>query len=259
MSPTAPQPASDPAESLVRILEGLCEAIAARCEKEQPASPIKRLAWAQFRRLAAWFAALMADVRAGLHAAAPVAHRRAAHDPAAAFLPAPSPYCLLPGFGWLLRFVPGTAPFGAQVRLWLCGPKIRGCTAGVVAAIPSPPSPALPDAGHLGGRGLRSPRHGSSARLAATPVIPAPSLSPSARSRAPSCCVARFGPQDAGCACQPPCFRRPDGPIAAWAEALPDPPPNFLRRLERGRESTSLSFRYRNTQPVVRSEPYSCL
>ncbi len=124
MSPTAPQPASDPAESLVRILEGLCEAIAARCEKEQPASPIKRLAWAQFRRLAAWFAALMADFRAGLLAAAPVAHRRAAHDPAAAFLPAPSPHCLLPGFGWLLRFVPGTAPFGAQVRLWLCGPKI---------------------------------------------------------------------------------------------------------------------------------------
>src|SRR5205823_328569 len=91
MSATAPQPASDPAEILAGIAEGLCEAIAAHCENERAESVFKRLAWTQLRRLAAWLAALLADFRAGLLPPAPVAARRAPVDAASFRRPAAPP------------------------------------------------------------------------------------------------------------------------------------------------------------------------
>ena len=92
MSSAALQPTTDPAESLARIVEGLCEAIAARFENDLPASPIKRLAWAQLRHLAGWFAALMAEFRAGLLAAAPASRRPAPAAPALSRTPAVPPH-----------------------------------------------------------------------------------------------------------------------------------------------------------------------
>ena len=69
MSSATLQPTTDPAESLARIIEGLCEAIAA-VRRSARFSPIKRLASAQLRRFAGWFAALMAEFQCGLLAAA---------------------------------------------------------------------------------------------------------------------------------------------------------------------------------------------
>ena len=69
----------------------MCEAIAARFENDLPASPIKRLAWAQLHHLAGWFAALMAEFRAGLLAAAPASRRPAPAAPALSRTPAVPP------------------------------------------------------------------------------------------------------------------------------------------------------------------------
>ncbi len=126
MEATSPQPTTDPAESLVRIVQGLCEAIAAGCEEQLPASPMKRLVLTQLRRLTAWFAALIADFHAGLLPAGPQANRPGPEIPASPRTLARPPHLLRRGFGWLLRLVPGTAAFDKQVQHWLFGPEMGG-------------------------------------------------------------------------------------------------------------------------------------
>ena len=154
MDAASPQPTTDPAESLVRIVQGLCEAIAAGCEEQLPASPMKRLVLTQLRRLTAWFAALIADFHAGLLPAGPQANRPGPEIPASPRTLARPPHLLRRGFGWLLRLVPGTAAFDKQVQHWLFGPEMGG-TARAVAAN-SQSQPALPEAGDPAAPALRS-------------------------------------------------------------------------------------------------------
>jgi hypothetical protein len=168
LSSAALQPTTDPAESLVRIVEGLCEAIAARFEKDLPASPIKRLAWAQLRHLAGWFAALMAEFRAGLLAAAPASRRPAPAAPALSRTPAVPPHFLRRGLGCLLRLMPGRVAFGRAVQNWLFGPEIGGAACSVAASSPQP-QPAGPDVGDPAGAGALCAAMRSSALPVAKP------------------------------------------------------------------------------------------
>lgn len=178
MSLAAPQPATDPAESLARIIEGLCEAIAARCEQERLASPLKRLARMPLRRLAAWLAALMAEFRAGLLAPEPAAHHRSPVAPALSRAPAPPPRRLRRGLGWLAWLMPvqATAAVGGQAPDRLSDRKIGRAARGL-AASPPPSQPALPDAGDPAVPALCSPRRGPSAsRPNEAAAVPAAAL-----------------------------------------------------------------------------------
>ena len=174
MSRTAPQPTTASAESLARIVEGLCDAIATACE-ERPASPVKRLVLTQLRRVAVWFAALIEDFRAGLLAPEPEATRRAPEFPVSPQTPARPPHLLRRGFGWLLRLVPGTAAFDRQVQDWLFGPEMGGA-AGAVVANPPPSHPAQPETGDQAAPALGSPRRGASSSPAAAANGPAVAL-----------------------------------------------------------------------------------
>jgi hypothetical protein len=179
MDAASPQPTTDPAESLVRIVQGLCEAIATGCEEQLPASPMKRLVLTQLRRLTAWFAALIADFHAGLLPAGPQANRPGPEIPASARTLARPPHLLRRGFGWLLRLVPGTAAFDKQVQHWLFGPEMGG-TARAVAANSSS-QPALPEAGDPAAPALRSSLRRRLTSPAATPDSgPAAALASSA-------------------------------------------------------------------------------
>ena len=212
MSAAASEPPSDPAEILAAIVEGLCGAIAARCAKERPASPIARLAWTRLRRLAVWFAALMAEFRAGRLAAASAALRRGPAVPALPRVPASPPPRLPRGFGWLIRLVPEAICFAGQVEHWLSAPEL----APLLAASPQArrrlrPLCRMP--GIRPGPALSTPRREPPAPLAAAPnsgpAAPAPS-----------------GAADAGHA--PPRLRGVRTLRAAATEARADPPPGLF-------------------------------
>ena len=238
MSAPSPQPTIDPAESLARIVEGLCEAIAAQCEKEVQASPLKRLARIPLRRLAAWFAALLADFRAGLLPTEPQARRRVPELRASARLtPVPPPHLLRRGFDWLLRLVPGKAAFGRQMRSWLLAPEIGGVARGAVAVSPPPPQPALPNETFRPGRALSASRVHPPASLAAEPNSGSP-------------IPASSGGADAGEA-PPDTSPRPivllPKLLARRTDPLADPPgQSSFSGPERHGLSTPLTFRRRN-------------
>lgn len=236
MSSAALQPTTDPAESLARIVEGLCEAIAARFENDLPASPIKRLAWAQLRHLAGWFAALMADFRAGLLAAAPASRRPAPAAPALSRTPAVPPHLLRRGLGCLLRLMPGRVAFGRAVQNWLFGPEIGGAACRVAASSPQP-QPAGPDVGDPAGAGALWAATRSSALPAAqanpgpaAPLASSPIATPDSGYAAILASVRAVAPGR-----RPPIA--PPQPRAAgvWsvstaaAVAAADPPTSFLR------------------------------
>jgi hypothetical protein len=119
MLPAAPPPSAT--DRFALMMEGLCQAIAARGGSGGLiAGPAIILIWSRLRRMAARFAALAARVRSGaLPSPAPV-RIRAASRPAS---PRP-PHRLPDGFGWLVRLAPEAACFGGQFQHLLSDPEI---------------------------------------------------------------------------------------------------------------------------------------
>jgi hypothetical protein len=110
------------------VIEGLCQAVAARSAGGRMAGPVIILIWTRLRRAAARFAALAARVRAGaLPSPAPL-RPRAASRPAR---PRP-PHRLPGGFAWLVRLAPEAACFGGQLQHLLSDPEF----AALLAAAP---------------------------------------------------------------------------------------------------------------------------
>jgi hypothetical protein len=120
-------------DRLALIIEGLCQALAARGAKDRLAPPLILLAWTRLRRLSARFCQAGGCGRAG-RLAAPAAHRRA--DPPAALPPlAPERWPTPPGvphvpdrlpcgFSWLIRLAPEAEVHGSRVQHWLDDPKL---------------------------------------------------------------------------------------------------------------------------------------
>ena len=247
MSPVPPQPTIDFTERLAVIIEGLCAAIEAHCERELAASPFKRLAASPLHRLAAWFAALAADFRAGL-LAAPESRCRAPADAALSRAPARPQRRIARGFDWLLRFVPGTEAFRGQMQDWLFGPGMDG-DARIMASAPlsnSAPPPEAVDPVRAG-PALRAPSAappvcGPAAPLAASPVP----YSHAGPRRHPPCHKPPFPAGDrtaSSTGCAPP----PWSPFHRAGHLAVGPGrPIFFQAAERGRLCTSITFRIGN-------------
>jgi hypothetical protein len=104
-----------PADRFARLIEGLCQAIAARGAASGLAVPLMVLIWSRLRRMAARFARLADRVRAG------TLPRRAARRSGKSGPPPPR----LPGnFAWLVRLVPQAAAGGSQLRHLLADPEM---------------------------------------------------------------------------------------------------------------------------------------
>jgi hypothetical protein len=120
-----------PAASFARLIEGLCQALAARNALSRPAGPLLILAWSRLRRLAVRFAALAARLHSGTLPAAAARRRTVSHRPQAA--PPPGrPRRLPQNFAWLVRLVPGAAASASQLQHLLGEPEM----AALIAAAP---------------------------------------------------------------------------------------------------------------------------
>jgi hypothetical protein len=115
---TAPYTTLGLSERLAIIIEGLCQAVAARGPKAGSAVPLIVLAAMPLRRMSARFASLAAAVRDGRLARAPTLRRPALT------VRAPRPHRLPRGFGWLIRLVPEAAVSGSQLQYWMEDPEL---------------------------------------------------------------------------------------------------------------------------------------
>jgi hypothetical protein len=102
---------------LVRIIEGLCFAIAARGAGGVITTPLLLLLWGRLRRMAVRVTKAAARIAAGT----PAAPRR---RPAKPRPPRPQPLRLPGGFAWLVPLVPGAAAYGSQLQLLLADPQM---------------------------------------------------------------------------------------------------------------------------------------
>jgi hypothetical protein len=100
----------------VRILDGLCAAIAARGPGGLLTTPLLVLLWGRLRRMAVRATRAAARIAAGVP---PPAARRRAPGPSR-----PQPLRLPRGFGWVVRLVPGTAAYGTQLQALLADPAM---------------------------------------------------------------------------------------------------------------------------------------
>ncbi len=115
---TLPVATPAPAERFVRILDGLCSAVAARGGgRDRLAGPLVILIWRHLRRIAAQVAALAARIAAGRQRRYP-----ARRPPRAA--PRRAPHRALPhGPAWLVALVPQAAGYGSQLQHLLAEPE----------------------------------------------------------------------------------------------------------------------------------------
>ncbi len=123
--PLSHPPPTTPLERFVRIIDGLCFAIAARGAGGVLTVPLFFLLWQRLRRMATRATRAAARLAAGVPPAVP--RRRAAPRPAR-----PSPPRLPRGFAWVVRVVPGTAVYGAHLHALLADPLMAP-----LAAVPS--------------------------------------------------------------------------------------------------------------------------
>jgi hypothetical protein len=111
-------PPGSPVERLVRILDLLCAAIAARGAGGVLTKPLFFLLWGRLRRTAVRAIKLAARITAGV--APPAARpRRATPRP-----PRPPTLCLPRRFAWVMLAVPGTAALASQLQYLLAEPEL---------------------------------------------------------------------------------------------------------------------------------------
>jgi hypothetical protein len=106
---------TSPIERLVRIIDGVCAAIAARGAGGALTTPLLFLLWSRLRRIAIRATRAAARIAAGARAAA--RERTPAPRP-----PRPQPLRLPRGYAWVVRLVPGTAAYGTQLQALLADP-----------------------------------------------------------------------------------------------------------------------------------------
>jgi hypothetical protein len=110
----------------VRIIDGLCFAIAARGAGGVLTVPLFFLLWQRLRRMAV--RATNAATRLAAGAARPAPRPRPAHPRPSR----PQPPRLPRGFAWVVRVVPGTAVYGAHLQALLADPLMAP-----LAAVPA--------------------------------------------------------------------------------------------------------------------------
>lgn len=120
---TAVLPTS-PVERLVRIIDGLCSAIAARGPGGVLTTPLFFLLWSRLRRMATRATRAAARIAAGIP--------QAAARPQAPRPSRPQPLRLPRGFAWVVKLVPGTAAYGTQLQRLLADPLMAP-----LAAVPA--------------------------------------------------------------------------------------------------------------------------
>jgi hypothetical protein len=111
-------PATTPLERFVRILDGLCAAIAARGAGGVLTMPLLFLLWGRLRRMAGRATKAAARLATGVPPA--VARRR----PARPRPPRPPTLRLPRGFAWVVPLVPGAAAYGCQLQGLLADPAM---------------------------------------------------------------------------------------------------------------------------------------
>jgi hypothetical protein len=168
---------------LVRIIEGLCFAIAARGAGGVITTPLLLLLWGRLRRMAVRVTKAAARIAAGT----PAAPRR---RPAKPRPPRPQPLRLPGGFAWLVPLVPGAAAYGSQLQLLLADPQMAP-----LATVPSV-------------RRMLNPRAGRRP----TPRPHPPRATPDQAFLRPQMRMPRPGLQPAGRIAPPPTTRRPQRP-----------------------------------------------
>ena len=115
MSATLP---AAPAERFVRVIDGLCRAVAARGGgRDRLAGPLVILIWSRLRGLAARFAALAGRIAARRQ------RRILSRRPPRPAPRRPSPRLLPHGHAWLLQLVPQASAFGSQLQHLLTDPE----------------------------------------------------------------------------------------------------------------------------------------
>ncbi len=108
-----------PAERFALILDGLCQAVAARGGgRDRLAGPLVILIWSRLRRLGVRFAALAARIAAGRH------RRFLARRPPRPTPRRPAQRPLPHGPAWLLRLVPQASGYGSQLQHLLAEPEM---------------------------------------------------------------------------------------------------------------------------------------
>jgi hypothetical protein len=111
-----PVPPGSPVERLVRLLDLLCAAIAARGAGGVLTVPLFFLLWRRVRHTAVRAIKIAARFAAGAPPAT-ARPRPASHRPSR-----PRPLRLPRGYAWVVRLVPGTAAYGTQLQALLADP-----------------------------------------------------------------------------------------------------------------------------------------
>ena len=117
-TPVAP---NSPVERLVRLIDLLCAAIAARGAGGVLTKPLFFLLWGRLRRTAVRGIKVAARIAAGAQAAA-------RQRPASSRPSRPQPLRLPRGYAWVVRLVPGTAAYGTQLQALLAEPELARLT-----------------------------------------------------------------------------------------------------------------------------------
>jgi hypothetical protein len=113
-----PVPPNSPVERLVRLLDLLCAAIAARGAGGLLTVPLFFLLWRRVRHTAVRAIKVAARIAAGISPPA-VRPRPASPRPSR-----PRPLRLPRGYAWVVRLVPGTAAYGTQLQRLLADPQM---------------------------------------------------------------------------------------------------------------------------------------
>ena len=123
MPTAAPHPALQPAETLARIIDDLCKALAAQGIRGLMTTALLLLLWGRLRRTALRVRRLAARIAAG----GPLIARQRRPEPPRPGRP--SPPRLPRGCAWVVRMVPGTAVFGSQLQHLLTDPEMAALAA----------------------------------------------------------------------------------------------------------------------------------
>ena len=147
-----PVPPNSPVERLVRMLDWLCAAIAARRAGGVLTVPLFFLLWKRVRHTAVKAIKLAAGIAAGVPP--PITRPRKTLRP-----PRPPILRLPRQFAWIVKVVPGTAAYGIQLQYLLAQPELAPLVAdarfrrminplcrmlGVPKLPPLPPLPPVP-------------------------------------------------------------------------------------------------------------------
>ena len=122
--PLSHPPPTTPVERFVRIIDGLCFAIAARGAGGALTLPLLLLLWRRLRRMATRMTRAAARLAAGLPQPIP---RPRTPRPSR-----PQPLRLPRGFAWMVTLVPGTAVYGLHLQALLADPQMAR-----LAAVPA--------------------------------------------------------------------------------------------------------------------------